>query len=176
MKQTGDPLRLFNFKTETQPIREKRLGFFFNPRPMDIDKLIQNTQALDTTEVVRVAMEQVAPELLEAQRQQMLRGFNSTGGRIGKYRNPRYAQMKFLQNPLAGLGFVDLRLTGVFQGEAFVEIKTDRTVFGTKDPKVDKILGKYGSATFGLSPTSIEEVQPSVDAAIAAEVKKRILK
>jgi hypothetical protein len=65
--------------------------------------------------IAEESVSQASPSFVEAQKDQLLQGSNSAGESFRRYRNPDYAKMKNLMNPLPGLGNPDLKLTGQFQ-------------------------------------------------------------
>ena len=54
-------------------------------------------------------------------------------------------------NSLAGFGNVDLKLTGDFQFELFVDVRADTFVIDSADEKSQKLKSKYGEMIFGLA-------------------------
>lgn len=146
---------------------------------MTIDKLIANTQRLDIVQAVADSMDATRADLVRLQRWQMLHGLRSDGSRIGKYRNKYYAAQKYALNSLAGLGYIDLKLEGYFQGDAFVDIRdgSQTVVFTSMDPKTESLVERYGETIFGLneenaSDYSINSLQPEA----VKRIKQNILK
>lgn len=133
-----------------------------------IDQLIKRAKSLKFREIIRESVEETRSEIVQAQRDQMLHGLKSDGKKIGKYKNPDYARKKYQMNQLAGMGNVDLKYTGEFQSEAFVDTRNDSVVFGSADNvpvdtgdgtmgKTDKLVEQYGGDIFGLSPSYAAE-------------------
>jgi hypothetical protein len=118
---------------------------------MTIDRLLNNARALNLASIVQDSVEAQKGKLIQLQRLQMLTGYKSDGKRIGKYRNDRYAVEKAIENPLAGLGWVDLKLEGYFQADVFVEVReSQELIFGSVNEKTPKLVEKYGDDIFGL--------------------------
>jgi len=72
--------------------------------------LVKNFKTLNIKREIQIAVEKTAVAAADKQREQMLIGLKSTGGRIGKYSSQSYARKKAAMNPLAGVGNVDLFL------------------------------------------------------------------
>ena len=93
---------------------------------------------------------------------------------IGKYKNAKYAQMKFAMSSLAGYGNVDLKLTGDFQSEIFVDVRNDIFVISSADSKDNDLTQKYGDNIWGLDDDKtnqlIEIVQPMLIENIANQL------
>ena len=102
-------------------------------------------------EVVENSLIDTRNELTAAQRNQMLHGERSSGKKIGKYKNPDYAVKKYQMNPLAGLGFKDLKLEGDFHKEIIVDVRQNAVVFGSADEKTSDIIEREGDNIFGLT-------------------------
>lgn len=83
-----------------------------------------------------------SPALLELKVNELKRGENSEGGRIGYYRNPNYRLFKSQINPLAS-GTVDLILTGSFTRGLFIEERGGRFQFDSADNKADELFSRY---------------------------------
>lgn len=122
-----------------------------------IDRLIRNVTELGVPQTVGVAIDHTKKDFIRLQRLQMLTGRTSTGARIGKYKSKDYAISKYVQNPLAGLGNVDLRLHGDFQGGIFLEVRGHSFVEDSLDPKAPKLTAQYGPTIWGLAPNNQKE-------------------
>lgn len=115
-----------------------------------IGHLINNLKAVNFNEVIEQAVEITAKDLSRKQQDQMLHGLNAEGDKIGKYKNPRYAEKKYAMNPLAGKGNVDLKLTGAFQKDIVVDAREISVVIDSADVKSAMLQKKYGKV-FGLN-------------------------
>lgn len=114
-------------------------------------------QAVSMPEVIAQSIDATRFDLIKFQKFQMLLGYKADGTRIGKYKNRAYAAMKFRENPLAGIGYVDLRLEGYFQDDIFVDTRDNSVVLSSMDEKANSLMHKYGNNIFGLNdPTASE--------------------
>ena len=115
-----------------------------------INAMIKKAEALNLSEAVGEAIEQTIEEYKDIQRNQLLEG-EGQKGKIGKYRSKSYAARKFLINQKAGEGNVDLKLTGGFYNEIFVDVRNTSVVTDSADEKTGKLVEKYGENIFGLN-------------------------
>lgn len=124
-----------------------------------INEMIRRLEAMSITDVVGVAMENTQKRLTDAQRNQMLEGLRSDGKKIGKYKSKTYAAKKFAMNPMAGLGNIDLKLTGEFQAAILVDVRpgSQSLVFSSADEKTSMIVSLLGKEVFGLSTPFAKE-------------------
>lgn len=116
-----------------------------------IETLMSNLSSVDFNQVMEEAVTDTSPALKAAQQNQMLHGRNAAGDIIGKYRNPAYARKKYLLNPLAGNGNVDLRLKNEFQQDIFVDARENSAVIDSGNEKTEALIKKYGENIFGLN-------------------------
>jgi hypothetical protein len=85
------------------------------------------------------------------QQDQLIHGIRSTGKKIGKYKNKKYASMKYRLSRRATYGYIDEFLTGEFQSEIYAKI-TRKSVFLTSaSSKTSKIIARDGADIFGLT-------------------------
>lgn len=141
-----------------------------------IDKLLGNMITLDMTQVLREALYSNQAILVRYQRLQLLQGYKGDGKRIGRYKSPQYAIKKALKNPLAGTGFVDLRLSGAWYNDIFVEIRDRTVLFENGNEKTADIFKKYGDP-LGLSKKNAKEVSAGwLMPTIARMVRQKILR
>lgn len=117
---------------------------------LTISKLLSNFKALDTDSVIDNSLKETMPAFEEVQKKQLTAGLNNKGGKIApKYKNRKYAIAKAAQNPLAGLGTPDLRLTGAFYAGLDAEVGNGVIDIISKDEKGPALESKYPDI-FGL--------------------------
>ena len=110
------------------------------------------------TKVDRLSVEDTAisalsatmPQYVERNRKQMQEGKGKTKN-IGRYRSPEYARFKANLYPTAGLGNVDLQLTGSFQSMMKAEISGSDILVTSDDDKAGDLEAKYGGQIYGLN-------------------------
>lgn len=141
-----------------------------------IDKLIRNTRALDMGEVVENAMDATKREMIGFQKAQLLRGERADGSKIGVYKSDAYARKKHAQNPLAGYGYMDWRLTGELHADLFADVREGSVVLDSADWKVGHLIDAHGDP-FGLNKDNRgtyakDHLQPEA----VTQIRKQILK
>jgi hypothetical protein len=107
----------------------------------------------ETDFVVEEAFNDTAPKFTEQQREQLERGLTADGETIRpRYQNAGYARMKQAMNSKPGLGNPDLKLTGSFHRQIFIDPRVDSGVIvvGSTDEKAEDLEEKYGGIIFGL--------------------------
>lgn len=106
-------------------------------------------------------------------RESWLTGYDSNNDAIGLYRFEDYAEEKNAMNSLAGFGNVDLTYSGAM-GRA-IQIKglnnNEFEVFSTVS-YYDKILEKYGDASFNIREFQKEKLIDLMLKAIFSEINK----
>lgn len=95
-------------------------------------------------------------DIAERNRQQMREGKGSRQN-IGKYRSSIYAKYKNAVNPLAGIGNVDLILTGAFTRGIAVTVTGEDYNIWSSDTKTEDLVTRYGGQIFGLNPKNKQE-------------------
>lgn len=139
---------------------------------MTIDELYNNTAKLNVQNIVTDSIDATKNKLRFLQRLQLLHGERSTGKKIGRYKNAHYAVMKFQQNPLAGMGYIDLRLTGAWYKDIFIEVRDGAVIFDSGNEKTDELFKKYnGETLLGLNVNYMSEY---VESYLEPEAIKRI--
>lgn len=116
----------------------------------NLEKLLQGLQAWDGRQEFVQIVDDNREEIIRLEQQQMLSGKKADDSHIGQYKSGKYALMKWQQNPLAGMGNVDLHLTGAFFNDMFVDVRTLSFVMDSGDSKAGDLIDKYGDP-FGLS-------------------------
>lgn len=109
--------------------------------------------------------------------QQLQEGVNSKGEKLGKYRNSSYARFKNRLNPTAGLGNVDLILSGKYSKGIEAKVKAKALVFEGTDSKTAFIDNKYPDSR-GLTTQSRAELTtvmlPFLQNTYKAELKESV--
>lgn len=115
-------------------------------------------KAFDFKQVIGETMFEKREDIYDLNRAELTLGYRVTGERIGVYASPAYERMKRQMNPSAG-GWVDLKLTGSFQGEITLRMigKANAIVY-SQDSKFAKIIGQYGSDILGLPNKRVSEL------------------
>jgi hypothetical protein len=99
-------------------------------------------------------------KLVDVKKQQYLVGDIFSNGRKAKYSKKSrvaegstelYRDFKNRLNPKAGLGNVDLILSGSFINSFFLEEKGNGYIFKATDSKADDLLERYGEDIFDLN-------------------------
>jgi hypothetical protein len=116
-----------------------------------INAMIAKLNSVDLNEIIADSIEETKLDLNKVQKEQLLHG-EGKNGRIGRYRNHKYAEAKHRLNPLAGLGNVDLKLKGDYYKGVFVDVRSGSVVIESGDNKTAKLTEKYGENISGLNP------------------------
>lgn len=137
--------------------------------------LKKRVDGLNVSDQSQFAIDDTRGQLVLKQQMQMLHGLDAKGEKIGKYRNPEYAAAKYAMNPLAGEGYVDLRLTKQFFNDQFVDVRTDVFVIDSGDPKTRLLVQKYGEDIFGLNKDyKAEYVKEDLQLVFLQNVRKAV--
>lgn len=138
-------------------------------------ELLNDIKAFDLMATVTDVIQKTNDGYIEKQQAQMLEG-KGKNRNIGRYWNPTgvYAQFKSSLNPLAGLGNVDLRLTGAFfDGMELKLTGQDIDIFST-DSKAGDLTEKYGGQIWGLNEKRQNEYNEEVFLpALGDEIEKQ---
>lgn len=103
-----------------------------------------------------------SPELIKAKVDELKRGENPEGGRIGYYRNPAYRLFKQSINPMAR-GTVDLILTGNFsRGIGLERAGKGKFLFDSSDEKAPDLFEKYGQENRLLNIREWQRIQREI--------------
>lgn len=139
---------------------------------MTINKFISNITSLDVKELSFISVSETKDYITDIQRDQMFKGLNAEGNRIGRYRNNKYARAKFSMNPIPGLGIPDLKLTGAFYA-GFKTIVT-QDIFSTSsiDSKNEALTQKYDP--FGLDTDSKVEYAIKLRPVFIKNIKEKL--
>jgi hypothetical protein len=129
---------------------------------MSPSEAIEKMKSFDVERAIELAAtsQDFLLSVAKANRMQLKMGLKSDGERIGKYRSKPYAEKKNSMNGLAGMGNVDLILTGAFEKGIFAQSEGDTLEIGSTDTKTEMLTTKYGEEIFGLMDDSIQDVTP----------------
>lgn len=114
-------------------------------------------QAVDIDKIIEESIDYTKDELAVLNRSDLLQGYLSTGDKIVPvYRSLPYALEKASQNPLAGIGTPDLRLTGSFYAgiQVVVNFGQNSITTNSTDEKSEMLQNKYTPLIFGTTKQS----------------------
>jgi len=112
-------------------------------------------------------------QIKKAKINELEQGKRPDGSKIGQYRNPFYAKRKNIMNPRAGLGNVDLILTGAFANSLFPVRRGKSTfIFDASNSKAPDLFAKYGEDNRGLNQETFNDIQRDIIAPEVAEFIK----
>ena len=120
--------------------------------------LLENLQKVNINEIVKSSLINTTPALLRAQKKQMMAGKTAKGENIKpELRSQEYAKQKKAKYQESPFGIPNLRDTGEFQQNIYLEVDSDSYKLDSTDIKSDKLKAKYGEEIFGLSENFIAE-------------------
>lgn len=122
-----------------------------------IDDMLDRVREFNVLEESGQAIENTREDMKRIQREQMLQGLNADGVPIGQYKSDKYAAMKAAMNPLPGFGNVDLKLTGSFQDELFVDVRGEEYIIDSADSKAVFLIENYTDKAIGLNDASLDK-------------------
>ena len=130
---------------------------------MNLRELANRANNFDVNKEIISSIKEHQAEIVDANVEQLMKGFDSEGKRLEKYSSPEYARMKNQMNPAPGIGNPDLRLEGQFHEAFFVaEINKDFFKISSKDWKREKLIRWYGIDIFGLNESNKIEIGNSI--------------
>lgn len=119
--------------------------------------LLENLQKVNINEIVKSSLINTTPALLRAQKKQMMAGKTAKGETIKpELRSQEYAKQKKAKYQESPFGIPNLRDTGEFQQNIYLEVDSDSYTLDSTDEKSSKLKAKYGEEIFGLSENSME--------------------
>lgn len=121
-----------------------------------------NLKKLNIPKLFEEIMEEQEQEILDLNRDQLLKGRNIKNQKIKpKYKSDQYAKKKAKKNPKPGLGTPDLKLSGDFQDSFFLKKKGKNYLFDAKVPYKQYIIPKYNDV-LGLSDKGEKEFKKDI--------------
>lgn len=113
-----------------------------------ISAVLKKFEALDVDTISADAIEETAPEMIDANRAQMDAGMKADGAEIF----PPYAPLTIAIKRMKGqpTDRVTLKDTGSFYAGMSIIVTADQVLSGSGDEKSAKLQEKYGTEIFGL--------------------------
>jgi hypothetical protein len=112
------------------------------------------------------------PELIKTQQDQLFHGKDKDDKDLMSYASDIYADLKQRMNPL---GVTDLKLTGSFYKEMFVDVGGDSFEINSMDDKADDLTAKYGNIwglnTQGRTSYILETFRPQLRQRVEDKLK-----
>lgn len=141
-----------------------------------ITNSINRVRRIDFGLAISESVLETQKPLVFLQQDQLIHGIRSTGRKIGKYKNKKYASMKYKVDRRAGFGNINEFLTGSFQSEIYVVVSKKALKFTSADPKTDKIIKRDGKDIFGLTKENIEKYsRRDLAPKVIKKIKRQIL-
>ena len=120
---------------------------------MTIAELNRRMQAVDIYKLGQASVMEHEDELIKLNQDQLLQGEKADETQVGTYKWNSYANQKYIQNPRAGFGNVDLRKTGAFFNWFYVTLKgRNQFTLSSSDDKTSGLVSKYDANIFGITP------------------------
>lgn len=132
---------------------------------------VKNVQS-NLDDLIDIAMHENENQIRNWITDRWLTGKTPLGDYIGVYRGQGYAELKNRLNSKAGLGNVDLTLTGALgRGIQISGFNNEYEVFST-DTKYSDIVAKYGEINFNISEPEREILFSKITLIILTELNK----
>lgn len=120
-----------------------------------VRNMLEAFKTLDIEAEIPRIIESDSEILLDKNRDQLTRGKTSKDTEVAPgYFSLVYSMEKQRENPLAGFGVPDLKLTGAFYNGFNIKVTASEFTIDSSDSKTSKLEGKYGQIIFGLTPSS----------------------
>jgi len=143
---------------------------------VDSLQFIENLKSIDLQKVAATVLQKNADVYTEFNREQMMKGKRKDGKNIGDspgnyYLSLMYARDKAKMNSAAGFMNPDLRLTGSFQDQMYMNVKGEDIIMDSTDSKATELVKKYGSSIYGINPS--EEFTDFLEPDFQAEITRQ---
>ena len=125
-----------------------------------IAKLKKADKAYINEQLLRIIQDE-SNFVIDLNQSQLLSGIDSKGEELGEYESKPYATFKNTLNPLPGFGVPDLKLTGSFYREMYLQFSSKGwpvQIF-SMDEKTSKLVSQYGKDIFGLTEDNLENLR-----------------
>lgn len=111
----------------------------------DLGNFLEALEKMDLADIAGQAIDKTAEEITRLNVDQLKHGETSTGERLKKYRNNKYARIKNEMNPLPGLGNPDFILFGGFTSKIETERRGDTIGVHSYDEKAPYLEERDGA-------------------------------
>ena len=141
-----------------------------------IFEVSEDFDTVDLKGQVKIIVRSLSLDMIALNKQQLLHGLSDLGTKIDPgYKNAKYADDKYGQNPLAGYGNPDLFRTGKFYASFYIRFTEDGWESGSTDDKAAKLEKKYNEngGIFGLDDESIQELADKIGPDIQEYISKK---
>lgn len=118
---------------------------------MTIQGLLNRVETLNLRSEVPNIIKRDSADIILLNQTQLLHGEDSRTRNFKDYASDSYAKKKYARNPLAGFGIPDLRDTGEFYNDFYLEVTTATFEIDSKNFKTTGLMKKYGFELFGLT-------------------------
>lgn len=128
-----------------------------------IAKLKLANKAYMNEQLLRIVQEE-SNFIIDLNQSQLLSGIDSKGSEFEDYSSKSYATFKNRLNPIAGFGRPDLKLTGSFYNEMYLQFSSKGfpvEIF-SRDEKTASLVGKYGKDLFGVTKDNLENLRDHI--------------
>lgn len=122
---------------------------------------------LDLQKIVLKVIGRNAAYLIELNKEQLERGYDSNRDPLPKYRSKSYAKFKRTLNPR---GVTDLRNKGDFWAGFYVDVSSFPASIWSRDKKTAKLVKQYGVSIFGLDSIRTKKFNDYIRPQIVEEV------
>lgn len=140
-------------------VKRRKMPKQISPNQMKqrIQNLLQSGKIKQkTTELI---LEDKGQKIAEVKRNEFAFGQRPDRSKIGTYANPDYSFKKSMMNPLAGLGQVDLTLTGASNRSLFVKPQAGGFAFEANTKQWGINVDRYGKDIQSVNQKDFEQVQ-----------------
>jgi hypothetical protein len=142
---------------------------------MNLRELANRTKSIDVDQEIITAIKEHETDIVDANTEQLMHGFDSENQRLEHYQSSDYAKYKSLLNSAPGLGNPDLHLTGAFHSGFYLpEITKEGFRIDSKDSKRNKLVQMYDINIFGLNAKNKSEIGYSMIIMILKNWKNKL--
>ena len=127
--------------------------------PMEYSRRLMKAKTLIQPKITELILQDKNQPLRNAKRNEFEFGLRPDYTKIGVYSNENYAHRKYLLNPLAGSGNVDLYLTGATDRSLFVRQGGAGFVFDAQTNQWGYNKTKYGNDIQGLNQRKFIQIE-----------------
>lgn len=135
---------------------------------MEIEEYIKHlkkyNKAYINEQILRI-IQQESDFIIDLNTTQLLSGIDGDGKSLKSYKNDTYATFKNQLNPIPNFGTPDLKLTGSFYEQRYLQFNTVKgwpvTLF-SGDEKTQKLIDEYGKAILEWTEDNLENIRDHI--------------